>query len=237
MGSKSERVYTKENISKTIRLGKFTDKMDLPAEMMEKVEIFPNKTQNVGGKFKTIKKMRIKGEIIMQKMTLHSETEFAEVKGHWSSTYNIACAAIFIIVFLAVTAGGKTDAGGALFVAFIACLSAFLIKGEVAKIKKLGLRSCVFTLSSGATAEEIGQKVAYPLLEKGIQTDIADGVVNFKGKTAIYTLIRDQSGTCFSLDWGYPLGKLFSPMRWQYISDYKEVLSELGRIAYYIQQV
>lgn len=173
----------------------------------------------------------------MERMTLSSETEFAEVKGHWLSTYNMVCVAIFIVVFIATIAGGKTGFGGALFFAFIICFGAFLVKQEVAKIKKLGLRSCIFTLNSGATVEEIGQKVAYPLLEKGIQTELANGVLNFKGKTAIYTLIRDQSGTCFSLDWGYPVGKIFSPGRWQMISDYNEVMSELGRIAYYIQQV
>lgn len=173
----------------------------------------------------------------MHGMTLKSETEFAEVKGHWLSSYNMACVVIFIVVFIATIAGGKTGFGGALFFAFIICLSTFFVKQEVARIKKLGLRSCTFTLNGELTTEEIGQKVAYPLLEKGIQTEFANGVLNFKGKTAIYTMIREQNGTCFSLDWGYPIGKIFSPGRWQMISDYNEVMSELGRIAYYIQQV
>ncbi len=172
----------------------------------------------------------------MEKMTLNSETEFAEVKGRWMTTYNLVCVIIFFIVFITTLAKGNTGVGGALFFAFLICVGAFLIKQKVAKLKRLGLGPCAFMLCSEATMEEIVQKVAYPLLEKGIQTDIVDGKLTFQGKTAVYTFSLGQDETCFFLDWHYPIGKIFSPKRWQMISDYKEVLSELGMIAYYIQQ-
>lgn len=173
----------------------------------------------------------------MSRITLGSETEFSETKGQWLNSYNIACAVIAILAFIATAVQGRVGIGGALFFAFLVCGSAFLVKQEVAKMKQRGLRSCVFTLSSTCTAAEIGQKAAYSLLEKGIQTDITDGAVTFKGKNASYIFEFDQAGNCFSLYWGYPVGKLFSPMRWQYITDYKETLSEIGTIAYCIQHL
>ena len=173
----------------------------------------------------------------MSGITLSSETEFSETRGRWLGSYNMVCVVISIVAFIATAAKGRTGVGGALFFAIVVYGSSFLVKQEVAKMKQRRLWSCIFTLNSTLTAEEIGQKAAYFLLEKGIQTDITDEAVTFKGKNAIYTLDLNQAGNCFSLDWGYPLGKLFSPMRWQYIADYKETLSEIGTIAYCIQQL
>lgn len=172
----------------------------------------------------------------MQGMKLSNETEFAEVKGHWLKTYNIAYVVIFAIFFLLAVSKGS-GVGRAIFGSLGVCVGAFLVKQKAAQMKRYGIAESTFALGNELTTEEIGEKVAIFLLNKGIETTFSDGKLIFKGKNAGYTFIRYENRECFSLSWDYSLGKIFSPGRWQFITDYRELLEETGMIAYYIQQL
>lgn len=173
----------------------------------------------------------------MSKMQLSSETELAEIKGRWLSTYNIVYP-IILVIFTLIGLSNDNSLGASVLFGLIVCFGAFLIKGEIAsKKRRWSVDSYSFALDSDLTAEEIGEKVAYSLLTKGIETIFENANLNFKGKTTSYVFIRDEAAKCFRLEWYYPsLRKAFSPFRWQSITDYREMLSEVGSIAYHIQQ-
>lgn len=172
----------------------------------------------------------------MERMKLKNETEFAEVKGHWLKTYNTAYPLLMAMMILWAFQPGKELFDG-LLMGLLLCGAAFLVKGKTAKWKKQGLRYCSFTLESELTPEEIKQRAANALLPAGIEITSENDELVFKGKTASYTYVYSKDTHCFSLFWHYSLKKAFSPFRYQYITDYREVLNEIGTIAYYIQNL
>lgn len=173
----------------------------------------------------------------MSKMQLSSETELAEIKGRWLSTYNIVYL-IILVVFILIGLSKDDSLGMSVTAGLIVCLGAFIVKEEIARVKrKWSIDSYSFALDSNLTTEEIGEKVAYPLMNKGFETTFENGSMIFKGKTTSYTFIRDEAAGSFRLEWYYTsIGKIFSPFRWQFITDYREMLNEVGSIAYHIQQ-
>ena len=172
----------------------------------------------------------------MQKIRLNSETEFAATKGHWLGTYNIIYLVILVVVFSSAFLRGLTMKV-AVLCSLAFCGGAFLIKQKAAQLKRYGIAEAAFALENELTTKEVGEKVAIFLLDKGIKTTFENEKPVFKGKNASYTFIRYENEECFSLCWDYSLTETFSPGRWQFITDYKELLEETGTIAYYIQQL
>lgn len=164
---------------------------------------------------------------------LESETDFAEYKGSWMRKYNV----VYVILIIAVLFMGKdrTPEDIILFGAFL-CGGAFLVKQELVKWMKRRLDNCRFAVEHELTASEIGSKIAYVLLNEGIEAVWEENELIFKGKNVVYTFTQYDKGLPFSLVWGYPsLGKAFSPGRLQMITEYKEMLQEMAVIAYCIQ--